>query len=927
MRSLHSRCKNVHLRSVPGATRAPSRLWGTSLFDDRIRLINLRDSAAALLVILASGVAATAQLATGDTSAGLPFRDTHLSRAQRVDDLISRLTVEEKIGLLGMDSVGVPRLGIPAYHWWSEGLHGIARDGIATVFPQAIALAATWDPELHRQVAGIIATEARAKNNAVLAQSGGSSKIYQGLTIWSPNINIFRDPRWGRGQETYGEDPYLTGRFAVAFVQGLQGDDPNYLKTVATVKHFAVHSGPEESRHRFDAVVSDRDLHETYLPAFEAGIREGGAKSLMSAYNAVDGIPAPANKYLLTDTLRDAWGFTGAVVGDVDTVADIFGANSHRYAKDAAEASALALKAGNDLCSGATYAHGLPDALKRGLITTQDLDRALGRLLLLRFELGQFDPPAMVPYRAIPETAIASAEGDAVASRASRESLVLLKNDGTLPWKTSEIKTLLVLGPTADDMSTLVGNYNGSPKNPVTILKGLRARLEPLGIKVVYDEAVPLVTGFRATGQPIPSGVLFTDSSAKTPGLQGELFADATFAGAAAAQRTDETLDLAWNAAEPAPGIPVSGVNARWTGVLVAPKTGDYSLSLNFIGNATISIDDRPVAPYTGYTDPGGPKTIGTQMHLEAGHAYRIRITYQQLGNDPVGKIQLAWRPPASSDSLAAQVRAADHILLALGVTPGLEGEESKLEIAGFSHGDRTTIALPKVQRDLIDQVAALHKPFSIVLTGSASLGFDVTRPNAILMAWYYGQNGGSAVTDVLLGEVNPSGHLPVTFYRSDSDLPPFDDYAMKGRTYRYFTGKPLFPFGFGLSYTQFHVASAALSKKEVPAGDVATLETKVVNSGEVPGDAVVQVYAHAMAPPVSMPQEWLVAFERISLKPGESRNISIPVKTEQLRRWDEARKSYVVDAGRYQLRIGQSSADIEQTVAFGITRPSERVK
>jgi beta-glucosidase len=871
-----------------------------------------------MLAISGLGLGATAQQRPAVDSA-FPFRDTHLSRQQRVDDLLSRLTVEEKIGMLGMASVGVPRLGVPAYHWWSEGLHGIARDGIATVFPQAIGLAATWDPALLGQVADIIATEARAKNNAVLAQSGGSSKIYQGLTIWSPNINIFRDPRWGRGQETYGEDPYLTGRFAVAFVKGLQGDDPRYLKTVATLKHYAVHSGPEESRHRFDAVVSDRDLHETYLPAFEAGIREGGAKSVMSAYNAIDGVPAPANKYLLTDTLRDSWGFQGAVVGDVDTVGDIFGANSHHFAKDAAEASALALKAGNDLCSGTTYDKGLPEALKRGLVTTHDLDRALGRLLQLRFALGQFDPPALVKYRAIPESAVASAEGDAIAAKAARESLVLLKNDGTLPWKTSEMKSLLVLGPTADDMSALVGNYNGTPRHPVTILKGLRTRLEPLGIKVDYDPAVPLVAGFRATGQPIPSGVLYTDATAKTPGLTGELFDNAALSGAPTTRRTDDTLDIAWNAAEPAPGLPVSGVNARWTGVLAAPQTGEYSLSLNFIGAATFSIDGKPVAANPGYTDPGAPTTIGTHLQLEAGHRYQLRIEYHQLGNDPVGRIQLAWTPPASSDSLTARMQSADHILLTLGITPGLEGEESKLDIEGFSHGDRTTIALPKVQRDLIDRVAALHKPFSILLTGSSSLSFDVAKPNAILMAWYYGQNGGSAIADALVGDVNPSGHLPVTFYKSDSDLPPFDDYAMKGRTYRYFTGTPLYPFGFGLSYTKFQIEGATVSKQHASAGDSVMLQVRMMNAGAAQGDAVVQVYAHALHPPVAMPQEWLVAFERASLKPGESRNIALPLKVAALRRWDEVRKAYVVDAGDYELRIGQSAADIERTVQLNV--------
>ncbi len=868
---------------------------------------------------LAGHVSAQTTIQTADSSAGLPFRDTHLSREVRVDDLLHRLTVPEKMGMLAMASAGVPRLGVPAYHWWNEGLHGIARDGVATVFPQAIALAATWDPALHHDVAGIIANEARAKNNAIIAATGGDSKIYQGLTIWSPNINIFRDPRWGRGQETYGEDPFLTSRFAVAFVTGLQGDDPNYLETVATVKHYAVHSGPEEARHRFDAVVSDRDLHETYLPAFEAGIREGHARSLMSAYNAIDGIPAPANKFLLTTTLRDAWGFKGAVVGDVDTVGDIFGQKSHHYSPDAATASALALKAGNDLCSGKTYDTGLPEALKRGLITEADLDVALRRLLLLRFELGQFDPAGMVKYRAIPESVVASAESDAVALKAAQESLVLLKNDGTLPWKLSEIHTLAVVGPTADDTAALVGNYSGTPKKPVTILKGLRSALEPRGIKVEYYAATPLVTGFREQGVPVPASALFTDATKTTPGLKGELFDNRELTGKPTLERDEPQLDLYWNPAEPAPGLPTADVHGRWTGVLVPPTTGEYELSVGFTGTAALYLDDKLVAGEQNHTDPGNARVVSTGAHLEAGHAYAVRIEYNQAGNDPTGKIEFGWKPPADSSDLMAKIKAADHVLLTLGITPALEGEENKLEIEGFHHGDRTSIELPRVQQELIARVAALHKPFTVVLTGSSSLVFDVTKPDAILMAWYYGQSGGTAIADALLGQTDPSGHLPVTFYASDSSLPAFDDYAMKDRTYRYFTGKPLYPFGFGLSYTTFAVESATASAKSMAATGSTTVSATVKNTGAVAGDAVVQVYAHAVHPPVDMPQEWLVGFERVSLAAGQAKTVELKLDAQRLRRWDVKTNGYVVDPGEYELRVGQSSADAERRVRVSV--------
>ncbi len=875
-----------------------------------------------LLGFIGSAVSQQPSAARPPRSPGLlPYQNVRVERASRVEDLLQRLTPEEKISLLGMNSAAVPRLGIPAYHWWNEGLHGIARAGVATVFPQAIALAATWDTALHQKVADVISTEARAKNNAAMALSGGDTKIYQGLTIWSPNINIFRDPRWGRGQETYGEDPFLTGRFAVAFIHGLQGNDPHYLKTVATVKHFAVHSGPEESRHRFDAVISDRDLHETYLPAFEAGIREGGAKSLMSAYNAIDGIPAPANRFLLTDTLRTAWGFQGAVVGDVDTVADVYSPTGHRYAKDAAEASAVSLKAGNDLCSGTTYQSGLGEALKRGLITVNDLDIALRRLLRLRFELGQFDPPEAVKYRAISESVIGSPAATALARKAANESLVLLKNDGTLPWKASQIKTLAVLGPTADDESALLGNYNGTPTHPVTILRGLRARLEPLGIKVIYDSAVPLVAGFREKGLPIPQDVLFTDATKSTPGLKGEVFSNAAFTGAPIARRTDARVDLNWNPYEPAAGLPLTGVHARWTGILVPPANADYALSLSFIGSASLYVDDRLVAGESDQVDPGVLRSSSKNLQLEAGRAYRIRLEYHQRANDASGRIQLAWKPPSTIDQTFARLRDADHILLTLGVTPSLEGEESKLVIDGFSHGDRTSIQLPKVQQDLIARVAALHKPFTVVLTGSASLIFDVTKPNAILLAWYYGQSGGDAVADTLLGAVNPSGHLPVTFYRHDTDLPAFDDYAMSNRTYRYFKGEPLYPFGFGLSYTAFQFVDATVATKEVEPNGTIRISTTLRNTGKVAGDEVVQVYAHAVNAPVPMPKQWLVGFERVALKPAESRKVELTVPASALRRWDAATKNYVVDPGVYEFNIGQSSADAAQKVQVTVQR------
>lgn len=839
------------------------------------------------------------------------FWDVSLPLEKRVDSLISQLTVDEKISQLMMASPAIPRLGIPAYHWWNEALHGVARNGIATVFPQAIAMAATWNPDLHGRVAETISTEVRAKNNEAIRKSGGDTKIYQGLTIWSPNINIFRDPRWGRGQETYGEDPFLTGRMGVAFVKGLQGTNPTYLKTVGTLKHYAVHSGPEELRHKFDAVVSARDLHETYLPAFEAGVTEGKAMSLMSAYNAINGVPAPADHYLLTDVLRGLWGFQGAVVGDVDTVGDIFGKSAHAYVKDAATASALALKAGNDLCSGGTY-QSLTESLKLGLVNEGDFDLALKRLFTLRFKLGQFDPADLVPYTKIPISENNSPAHSDLALEASRQSLVLLKNDGTLPWKTNEIKTVAVIGPTAEDQSALLGNYSGSPAKPVTLLKGIQAKLEPLGITVLHDSAIPLVTGFRETGRPFPEGVLFSDMNLTTPGLRGELFDDANFQGEPKAVRNDLQLDLLWNEAQPVPGIPNRNAVLKWSGVIVPPQSGDYALSITFVGAAKLYLDDVLIVGDEKPRDPKQVRTISAGVKMTADHPYRIRIEYCQGRDDQTGRIQFGWRAPGGMEKALEMAAKADHIVLALGITPGLEGEEMKGgSPEGFNHGDKVTLQLSKIQQELIEKIVALGKPFVVLLTNGSPVSLNTSKPNAILETWYYGQRGGDAVAEALLGEYNPGGRLPLTFYQSENDLPPFTDYSMKNRTYRYFTGKPLYAFGHGLSYTTFSYGKSILSSKSAKDDDTVMLSVDISNTGTRTGDEVVQVYVYAIHPPVPMPIQSLVGFQRVTIVPGETKTVGIPVKISSFHRWDEKANHYVVDPGEYELRVGSSSDKI----------------
>lgn len=855
----------------------------------------------------------------------LKFRDPDLPIAERVDDLLSLLSIEEKIGLTMMASPEIQRLGIPRYDWWNEGLHGVARNDIATVFPQAIGLAATWNPTLLEQIATAIATEARAKNNAAILKNGGYSKRYQGLTMWSPNINIFRDPRWGRGQETYGEDPFLTSRLAVAFVHGLQGNDPHYLKTVATVKHFAVHSGPEPDRHHFNAVVSERDLRETYLPAFEAGIREGGATSIMSAYNAVNGIPAPAHEVLLRKILREEWNFNGAIVGDVDNVSDMWRKEGHRYSKDAAEASATAIKVGNDLCSGSTY-QALSEALKRGLVCEAEIDMALRHLLTLRFRLGEFDPSARVSFRAISPSENNTPAHDRLALEAARQSLVLLKNDGTLPWDPKSLKTVAVIGPTGNEVSTMLGNYSGTPSHKITLVDGIRTKFESLGVKVIAEPGAPLVKGFRMSGQPFPAGVLFTDESRTLAGLKGEVFAHEAqdtrkpvIEGKLLSNRTDAQVDLQWDEAQPVTGIPIKLATVRWTGVMVTPVSGEYTFGIVAEGAVRLFIDNKPTID-SWNRDPERP--LSTIVPLEKGRAYAVRLEYAQVTSK--GRIQFGWIAPGQDNSLdkaLAAARQADHIILTLGITPDLEGESMSVTAEGFKGGDRLNLDLPATQLDLLARVAALKKPTVLILTTGSAINIDDAQVNAVLLAWYFGQRGAEAVAETLIGENNPAGRLPITFYRNTNDLPAFTDYSMANRTYRYYTGKPLYAFGHGLGYTTFNYTSFAFSKPTAKSSETIKANVTVKNTGRRDSDEVVQIYATAINPPVPMPLRELVGFKRVRINAGQAANVEIEIPVERLRRWDDTTNQYVVDPGEYRFAASRASDEPLLTATISVIR------
>lgn len=861
------------------------------------------NSRRALICLLLAAVLPTAGLAqTADyTNPSLPVD-------VRVRDLVSRMTLEEKVLQMADVAPAIPRLGVPVYNWWNEALHGVARSGLATVFPQAIGMAATWNDSLMLQLATVISDEARAKHHEYVRND--SRLRYQGLTIWSPNINLFRDPRWGRGQETYGEDPFLTGRLGVQFIRGLQGDDPKYFKTVATVKHFAVHSGPEPERHEFDAVVSERDLRESYLPHFEVTLREGGAYSVMCAYNRLHGDPACASDLLLNQLLRGEYGFEGFVVSDCGAIDDIF--MHHKVVPTAPEASALAVRMGTDLDCGRIYNTSLVDAVRQGLITEAEIDTAVTRLFTARFRLGMFDPPAMVPYAQIPFGVLDQPSHRELARRVSRESLVLLRNDaGTLPLR-KDLGTIAVVGPNADEWLTMMGNYNGIPADPVTPLRGIREAVGP-GTRVLHAVGSELADSFPSF-HALPAGVLFTDDG--QPGLRAEYFANRELSGAPLFSRTEAGIDVAWSEGAPRDDMNPDDFSIRWTGTIRPARTGVYQLGLTGTMRFQLFLDDESVIQSTysmnnEFPDPR-TRTAAPRM-LEAGRSYRLRVEARESFGD--AQLRMTWTDPGRdllAEALAA-ARQADAVVLVLGLTPRLEGEEMNVTIPGFRGGDRTSLDLPAPQQELLEQVTALGKPTVLVLLNGSALAVNWAQDNvpAILEAWYPGQAGGTAIADVLFGDYNPAGRLPVTFYRSADDLPPFEEYAMQGRTYRFFEGEPLYPFGHGLSFTSFAYSNLAISSASIDADGVATVRADVTNSGARAGDEVVQLYVQHVDAVVPRAIRELKGYTRITLRPGETRTVSFTLPASELARWDAEAGAWRVDDGTVRVLVGASSADV----------------
>jgi len=831
---------------------------------------------------------------------------------QRVDQLISQMTLEEKVSQMVFDAPAIERLGIPRYNWWNECLHGVARAGLATVFPQAIGLAATWDPDLLLRVATAISDEARAKHHQAVRQ--GIRDIYAGLTFWSPTINIFRDPRWGRGQETYGEDPYLTARMAVAFVRGLQGDDPRYLKLVATPKHFAVHSGPEPKRHQFDARVSERDLRETYLFAFEACVKEGKAGSVMGAYNRVNGEPCCASPTLLERILRQEWGFDGYVVSDCGAIHDIYA--QHQVVATAEEAAALAVKAGCDLeCGGAYYA--LLEAVKKGLISEEVIDQAVRRLFLARFRLGMFDPPEEVPYTRIPYEVVASPQHRELALQAARESIVLLKNEGNLLPLPRDLGAIAVIGPNADDLRVLLGNYNGTPAQAVTPLEGIRRKVAST-TRLYYAPGCEIVDGVSPMEVIPPTCLYPAEGNGQERGLTAEYYGNADFAGEPGLRRVDPQVDFIWAGTNPLTGRWGDPFSVCWTGYLVPPVSGTYKIGVNGFSEYRLYLDGQRILSYRGIHLPS---LDVREVHLEAGRFYPLRLEYVSRGLDP--QVQLLWSPPGVDHAARALevAQKADVIIAVMGLSPALEGEEMPVDVDGFVGGDRTEIGLPESQEKLLRQLQALGKPMVLVLLGGSALAVHWAAEHipAILEAWYPGEMGGEAIADVLFGDYNPGGRLPVTFYRSVEDLPPFEDYRMEGRTYRYFQGEPLFPFGYGLSYTTFALENLRITPGSIEVGGEVTVSLDVINTGSRAGDEVVQLYVHHRDAPEPRPIQELKGFYRVHLQPEERKTVVFTLHTHQLGLYDESGR-YMVWPGTVDIMVGRSSSDLPLAGTVEIT-------
>jgi len=849
---------------------------------------------------------------TGQSQYEYPFQNPKLKIEKRVDNLLSLLSPQEKIGLMMNGSISVDSLGIPAYNWWSEACHGICMNG-ATVFPQSIGLAATFDEEQQYEIYTAVSDEARAHWNTTDHNQFGKDRAtggawHQGLTFWCPNINIFRDPRWGRGQETSGEDPYLAGVMGSATVRGMQGDNPKYLKTHACAKHYAVHSGPESLRHRFDIAVSMRDLWETYLPAFQDLVTEAGVQEVMCAYNRYEGEPCCGSDRLLTDILRNKWNYQYLVVSDCGAINNFYTRGQHETHPDAASASADAVLSGTDIECGTSY-NALLESMEKGLISEADLDVSLRRILSARFKLGMFDPAEMDPWKDLGAETISSEEHAQLARKAAREAMVLLKNNNILPLS-KNLKKIAVVGPNADNVTVQYGNYNGTPtpEHAISILQAIRSAVP--GTEVFYAKACELADEYLTLDH-------IADLNGGK-GLHAEFWNNPTFSGQPVATGDYTTVNMRtmgdYRFAE---GVEMTNFSARFTGTFTADFTGmmNYTLRGNdawrFTVNGRIVAEQKEPVQGRGF-GRGMNNAAATQFPVVKGRTYNVQIDFTK-GESGYAYLNfdMNQRAKAQFDELQKQVADADAIIMVGGLSARLEGEEMMVNYEGFSGGDRTRIELPKVQLELLQAMHTTGKPVVLVNCTGSAIGFgDVENQyDALLQAWYGGQAGGQAVADVLFGDYNPAGRLPVTFYKSTSQLPDFQDYNMEGHTYRYFHGEPLYAFGYGLSYTTFQYGEATLSAQSVKAGKSVDITVPVTNSGSRDGEEVVQIYIKNLDDPEA-PIKSLKGFKRVAIGAGEQQNVVITLQPKAFMYYDESVDGLSVKPGNYKIMYGSSSRD-----------------
>ncbi len=831
------------------------------------------------------------------TAQSLPYQDASLTAEQRADDLLKRLTLKEKSQLMMDGSPAIPRLGIPRFEWWNEALHGIGRNGFATVFPITMAMASSWDDALLKQVFTAVSDEARAKNSEAKRQ--GEPKRYQGLSFWTPNINIFRDPRWGRGQETYGEDPYLTERMGLAVVRGLQGpSDSRYRKLLACAKHFAVHSGPEWNRHSFNIEqLPERDLWETYLPAFKALVQQGNVAEVMCAYQRIDGEPCCGNNRYERQILRDDWGFKGLITSDCGAITDFWVKDRHGVSPDAASASAKAVRSGTDVECGSDYKQ-LPQAVERGEISEAELDTSLRRLLVARFELGDFDPDSLVDWAKIPMSVVASKSHKQLALDMARKGTVLLQNrDGVLPLgKTG--RGIVVMGPNANDSVMMWGNYSGYPTATTTILDGIRQKLG----NVKYIPACGLTRGEVTISH---YSLLTTADGAK--GMAATYWNNTAMSGkpAATSIMTEPINQSNGGATVFAPGVNLENFSARYEGEFTPDNDIKLTLSLGADDKARVIVDGDTVI--NEWKSRQRINYKNRQYTFKGGQKHTLQIDYVQERDMAVLQFDLVSKGTPTTAQLLGEIGQADTVIFVGGISPRLEGEEMKVDEPGFRGGDRTDIELPLVQRNMLKALHDAGKTIVFINCSGGAVGLVPESQNcdAIVQAWYGGEQGGQAVADILFGDYNPSGKLPITFYRDTTQLPDFLDYRMANRTYRYFRGEPLFPFGYGLSYTSFTIGKPKYNAKK------GTLSVSVTNTGKRKGTETVQAYIRNTAD-TEGPLKTLRGFGQVELNPGETKTVCINLPRSSFEWWDKSTNTMRVLPGTYEISVGTSSRDTD---------------